>query len=107
VRAGQRAIGLSVPPPTKPAAEATGKKARRRKPTVRALKTAAATCCSSCAWVADAWKTAYTYPIAALPMDRMEFSITNHRQDPLFLSVAISPITARLCLECSHKETHR
>lgn len=40
VRAGQRAIGLSVPPP-KPAAGPAGKKARRRKPTVRALKAAA------------------------------------------------------------------
>ena len=42
VRAGQRAIGLSVPPPIKPAAGSNGKKTRRRKPTVRALKAAAA-----------------------------------------------------------------
>jgi hypothetical protein len=42
VRAGQRAIGLSVPPPAKPAARANGKKSRRRKPMVRALKAAAA-----------------------------------------------------------------
>ncbi len=38
-RATQRAVGLAAPPPAKPAAK--GKKARRRKPTVRALKAAA------------------------------------------------------------------
>jgi hypothetical protein len=41
VRAGQRAIGLAVPPPAKPVAGSQGKKTRRRKPTVRALKAAA------------------------------------------------------------------
>jgi hypothetical protein len=41
-RAMQRAVGLSAPPAGKAAAAPAGKKSRRRRPTVRALKAAAA-----------------------------------------------------------------
>jgi hypothetical protein len=41
-RAMQRAVGLSAPPSGKPAAAAPGKKSRRRRPTVRALRAASA-----------------------------------------------------------------
>lgn len=42
VRAAQRAVGLAPPPATKPAAPGAGKKGRKRRPTARALKAAAA-----------------------------------------------------------------
>lgn len=42
VRAAQRAVGLAPPPPVKPAAPGAGKKGRKRRPTARALKAAAA-----------------------------------------------------------------
>lgn len=41
VRAAQRTVGLA-PPPAKPVAKSTGKRPRKRRPTVRALKAAAA-----------------------------------------------------------------
>ena len=42
VRAAQRAVGLAPPPTTKPAPPGAGKKGRKRRPTARALKAAAA-----------------------------------------------------------------
>lgn len=42
VRAAQRAVGLAPPPPVKPRAPGAGKKGRKRRPTARALKAAAA-----------------------------------------------------------------
>ena len=42
VRASQRTIGLAPPPAQKPAAKATGKRPRKSRPVVRALKAAAA-----------------------------------------------------------------
>lgn len=42
VRAAQRTIGLAPPPTPKPDGKAVGKRARKRRPTVRALKAVAA-----------------------------------------------------------------
>ena len=42
VRAAQRTIGLGAPPAPKPAAKAAGKRPRKSRPVVRALKAAAA-----------------------------------------------------------------